>query len=181
MTDQQILETINSVRPNIKKLARVFIRKMRQPSIYSFQDLEQEAEKAILYHIRKGSYDVERGKQSTFLILSVLSTYITLMHKSYRLNPIEEKKKEVFNSLRTRYSEKFKLEELSIVSYVMEEFTEEERSYLVVMINPPEEVKIGMARNRKSVRRLVRENLNISLNEEKRIRESIKRKLESVG
>jgi len=173
MTDEQILEILEQVRPNIKKLAWTFIAKMRQPSIYTVEDLEHEGEKNVVLHIRAGRIDTAKGKPSTYLIGSILTHFIDLMKKSYKIDPVFSpyEKREVSKTLMRRNVINFPFDELDILSHITELFTSREKEYLAAILFP------SGFKSRKTVRKTVRELLNMSPSEERLIRKEIKKKL----
>lgn len=178
MTDEQILEIIEEIRPNISKLAFIFIYKMKQPSPYSIQDLEQEGEHAVLEQIKRNRPDKIKGEPSTYLIRSVITRFIDLMHRSYKLEPINRSGVVVVDlPVTVNKTVNFQFEELNTLLRVIEILNTREKQYVSIMINPPEGIRNKFSRNRKVVRKLVRETLNMSQKEEREVRKEIKKKL----
>lgn len=175
MTDNQILEILEQIRPNIKKLAWVFISKMKQPSIYTLEDLEQEGEKNVILHIRLGRLDETKGKPSTYLIRSVVTHFIDLMHQSYKFDPTEDE--ETIRTVISRNSSSFMFDELNTLLWIEEILSTRELEYLATMLYPAERIREQFSKNRKIVRKLVRQSLNMTSKEERTVREEIRRKL----
>ena len=176
MTDSQIQEVIENIRPNIRRLAYIFLPKMKQPSFRDIKDLEREAEWVILFHIRrKDRIDNDKGKVSTYLIRGVVNHFSDLVRKSYKEDPILTT--EIRSSLLSKNMISGRERELDLVRYIEERFTRREKEYLQHFLSPSEEIKEEMRSNRKSIRKIVRKHLSMLPEEERIVRENIKIKL----
>lgn len=172
MTEKQVLETIEGIRPNIKRLAHVFIPKMRQPPIHKLEDLEQEGELVVLRQIAMNRHKEGRGASlQTYLIQSVRTRFIDLMHESYRKEPVD------FNGYFTEGSTDSKTNEANLLLEIIESFPWPEKRYMAAILFPPQRIRNQIARDKKVTRKLIREELNMTREEEHQLRENIKEKL----
>jgi len=178
MTDKQILEILEEIRPNIQKLARVFHPKIKQPSILSIQDLVREGEFTVIHQIKLGRPNGKEGKISTYLIRSVITHFADLMHESYRQTPIKIQHKEIDDLLLRRRKISFGFDKLNTVMFIVENFNIREKEYITKMLFLPQDIQNKIIKNRKRTRKLVRESLNMTSEEERILRKSIKEKLE---
>jgi len=182
MANEQTLEVLEKIRPNIQKLAFTFIHKMKKPSPYSIQDLLQEGEETVLQQLTRDRPDDLKGKETTYLIRSVITRFIDLMHKSYKSDtPL------YFNSQKSNSNisfkvvfEKVKIEELNVLVQVMEMMSTREKEYITIMINPPEYIQEKFTKDRRGVRKHIRNALNMSQKEERTVRKEIERKLMEI-
>jgi len=176
MTDRGIQKVIEEIRPNIKKLAYMFLPKMKQPSTYTLQDLESEAQWVIIHHIRKkGRIDETKGKISTYLIRSVIYHFGDLVKKSYREDPILGS--EISESLHSRNVVRDTIRELDLLIHLKKNLRGREMEYIQLLLSPPEQMRDEMDANRKSIRKVVREHMSMLPEEERIVRDSIKTKL----
>jgi hypothetical protein len=173
--EQQILTTLNQIHPNIVKLAKVFITKMRQPSLYSVLDLIQEGERTALVNIKSGRYDPKKGASlSTYIIRTVLTRFIDLMHQSYKYESMKD-------NMLTRIENVSGSDEahIDLFDSISSVFSEREKVYVSTILFPSERSKHIFVTDRRKVRKSIREELNMSLGEERELRKQIKRKLEN--
>jgi len=174
MTETHIEKVLEDIRPNIVKLARVFLGKMRQPPPYRLQDLEQEGLGEALAQIRKDQYKEDRGTSlKTYLMRRVLFRFIDLMHKSYKIDQPDLEERRVVTGARVSP----KIEELSLLLEITESFNSTEMKYMNLMLSPPESIQKSFSKSKKLIRKTIREEIGISDQEERLIRESIRIKL----
>lgn len=179
MTEEKIQKVFEEIRPNIKKLTFVFIPKMKQPSIFSHQDLEREAEYISLFHIRKkGRIDETKGKISTYLIRTIICHFSDLVKKSYKIDPILDTSIE--QEFLSRNIKKSDIEKIDLSLYIQETLTPQEKKYVETFLNPPNEIQKGFVKNQKNTRKLVRQHMRLSPAEERRLRDSIRVKIKSI-
>jgi len=172
MSEEQVLNIIKKIQPNIDKLAYVFFRKMRQPSDFTISDLQQEGRNAAIQQIMLGRPDPEKGIIQTYLIRCVITRFISLMRKSYKVNPvtnvssrIERQKRHAFLSSST---------DSDLIIDLLDSLKPREKEYISLLLSPPEDIRDRMAKDRRTTRKLVREVLNMSGAEERSIRTNIK-------
>jgi hypothetical protein len=172
MTEQQVLDTIEEIRPNIKRLAYIFVPKMKQPSTHRPEDLEQEAIHCILQQIDLDRFKEEEGATlQSYLIRSVLTRFIDLMKQSYKVEPVEPAR------CFTERTAGNNAGEIDLFLEIMESFTPAEKRYTAAMLFPSSEIQSEISKDRKVTRKLTRKELGITRKEEFQIRNSIQEKL----
>jgi len=176
MTNEQTLEILEKIRPNISKLAFVFIHKMSKPSPYSIQDLKQEGEKVAIQQLIENRIDKQKGKVTTYLIRSVITRFIDLMHLSYKLNSRRNNSSISFKMV----FKEVKIEELSILFQVMDIMNFREKEYITIMVNPPKHIQEKISKDRRGTRKHIRKALNMSQKEEREVRKEIEKKLMEI-
>lgn len=73
---------LDDYMPTIKAYARVGLRKMRRPSIFSLDDMVQEG---VIAFIRARDTDKKKSKFSTYLTTCIRNKFYSLMVKSFRI------------------------------------------------------------------------------------------------
>jgi len=179
MTEKDLQAITDKIMPSIKKLAYIFMKKFKQPSPYSMDDLVSEAMYTIVGQMNSGRPDARKGSAvTTYLLSAIRGRYIHLVQKSYRLdfNPdIARKRKtnRLHRDLRS-YTKHPDSDGSNVLLTLMEELTVREQEYIAMIIFPPEHIIVKINKDTKKVRGHIRENLNMDRTEERNIRAKIK-------
>jgi hypothetical protein len=177
VTEEQIVSTLDKIRPNIQKLAFCFVVKMKQPSIHSIDDLVQEGEKAAITHIRAGRIDESKGTATTYLIGGVVRHFIELMKKSYKSDPIMSKDDEISQSLLSRGVVESLENCVDTFLHLSNILDGREKQYALMFLSPDNSTQKKIQSNRKRTRVVIREELQMTKDEEREIRRRIWKKL----
>jgi len=175
----EFVEEFEKIRSKIKKLAYVFIGKMKQPSPYDIEDMLQEAASTVNAHLRAKRYDASKGASiSTYLMTSVRFHYINMVKASYKqdFNSSMENRRR-FDRLARDLMHVVKYPEstgLNLLLDLQDTLNYREKAYLALIINPTQEVMIRSQSNKKTLRKTVRAVLNMERQEEKDIRDKLK-------
>lgn len=150
----------------IKNYARVTLRKVKKSPWFSYDDLLQEGMVAFLQ--AKKQYSSEKGASfKTFLIMQLRHHLSDIVKASYR-NRESNLDQEKFSEIAARSSEN--PIEMVHVSHLLGDLTPEELKYIKTMLVLRGEKKYLR-------RKITRETLGISQNEENRIRNNIDNKI----
>lgn len=179
MTDVELLDEIEKLTPSINKLSYLFVRKMKQPSVHSQEDLFSEAVYTIIGQVKSGRPNPEKGASvSTYLITAIIGRFSHLVRKSYKLdyNPKLAHKKRTDRlhrdlSFVTQFPESLGLDILFIL---LDALSKREKEYLLMLISPPKDIVMKIEQDRRRARVYVREVMNMERVEEKLIRKKIK-------
>ena len=165
-------KTVKKYTSLIKRHARVALKKVRKPSEYELDDFIQEGVK-ILILVKRDMYDPEKKSSfKTFFTRILRQHFGGIVVRSYQHNKI------IYNSegttvTRAQYSAaKFSHSAFDIVAmrHILEDFTPEELEYVsTVFLFVDWPVKFR--------RKHVRENLRISHDRERELRNSIHDKI----
>lgn len=151
----------------IEDYARVALRKIRKPSIYSYEDLIQEGSVAFLH--AKKYYSSKKGASfKTFLILLLRHHFSNIVKSSYQ----GDKKSEFNQEELLNITAKLSIDPVEIVhvSLFLKELTLKELKYIKTML-------VLQGEKRSLRRKIVRKMLSISSDEETVIRNSIGSKM----
>jgi DNA-directed RNA polymerase specialized sigma24 family protein len=179
MTNEQLQAEIKALLPSVRKLAYLCEKKMKQPSLYSIDDLVSEAAYTIIGQIKDGRPQTGKGASiRTYLLNAIRCHYIDLVKKSYKMdyNPIRA---------RTKPADRLQRDLLIIHKYpdsagsdvvltLLEVLSHREQEYVMMIIFPPKDIMHKIQRDSKKIRGHIRDSLQMDKEEEKSIRRKIK-------
>jgi DNA-directed RNA polymerase specialized sigma subunit len=179
MTEKELTAITDKIMPSIKKLAYIFVKKFKQPSSYSVDDLISEAMYTIVGQMKSGRPDPSKGAAiTTYLIRAIRGRFIHLVNKSYKLDfdPNVAKRRKLNRLHRdlksiTKHPES---DGSNVLLTLMKELSDREQEYVSMLIFPPQHIMTEVQKDTKKVRGQVRQNLNMDREEERSIRRKIK-------
>jgi len=179
MTEKELKAITDKIMPSIEKLAFIFVRKFKQPSSYSKEDLVSEAIYTIVGQVDSGRPDASKGATvTTYLLTAIRGRFLHLIAKSYRsdYDPEMARKRNMGRLQRdltyfNKYPDSFGSD---VLLTLQEELSNREQEYVSLIIFPPEDILNKIDRDSKKVRGHVREFLRMGREEEKEIRKKIK-------
>jgi len=182
--DTELKETdLEPYYDTVKKYARVAFKKMRKPSIYLLEDVENEGMMVLCESIKLFKPEYQTTFK-TFLIRCLINHFCTYIVT----NPY---KKHVYDSVDVEYINcrpsltTLSSEDIAQVSGILDQLTGIENKYLKFMLTPPNCIieliqQIEDGRKRNLVQRLLTcDWLHITEEKERQIRNSIKTRLTS--
>lgn len=173
MNPKTILQEINNISNSIDKLAWNFLRKIKRPSLYTIEDLREEAICVIINVLQSGKYfDPERKvKLSTYLLQCVKSRFCDILWKSYRGIDFA-------NLVNTSFVKSGRFPSKTRGYEILEIFSEDEIKYITLFLFPPKEIERKHSNLSKGkLRKIAKERLEISWKREDYLRKSIENKL----
>ena len=159
----------------INKHAHVAMKKIRRPTVLSHEDLVSEGI-VLLLEVEKRWFSEERGASLKTLFTQALRQYfgdiVRKSYASYRCFLNDEQRRKYIEHIIKNHTDQDP-QDLACTNILLEELTQSEKDYAIRMLLSP---FISIEKRREETRKI----LNISSDQEKKIRTSISTKLQNV-
>ena len=163
----------------IQDYARVALRKVKQPSIYDFEDLYQEGYSVFL--CARNYYKPEKSKATfkTYLVSALRNHFCDLVQKTYKR--IDTRTGFEPSLLALIHSSNNTESITTILVQHKENFSDIEFKYITFLLNMPKEIQDEIKHCIGKRRQVIRRELQIAPYVETQIRKSIRTKLTVVA
>lgn len=154
----------------VRSLAANAWKKIRKPSVMTFDDLFQEGNKKLIVLHRRNMVDDTKGNFTSLLVTSLKNMFSNIIRSSYKRK----------NCVCTHpYSDR-RVFDFSLDTIVRDELNEREKQYIMLLLHPEHpEIDVNNKRGLKCrIRRFARKEMNITRNEEEDLRKGIERKFQ---